>query len=1083
MWLRSKLNEPKAFPLPARCYCERLAGILRYDPAAWGRFERAFTHVEWETLRREKPSQPQTAESLDQQLVKVLLDSPRLQSIAASATEYTPSVWLLEQELRARGLGEGVCGPSGCAHAPNTAPCHASARQVYAAAAEVKTTGLCLSGGGIRSATFNLGILQGLARLRLLPTIDYISSVSGGGFTHQFLAAWLHNSALAHADPMQFVQEQLDPLPQQWERPKQPGGAQPPPHLLEQPEPIRWLRRYSNYLTPRTGLFSTDTWVVAAVWLRNTFLNQIVLIASLATVLCVPHLFTATRFAWENLRPLYLCRPGPFVLPIESILLIGAVVVYLVSRLLMMSHPARLKDRCKPPNAHKWHIAATLLLLLSAIVAPALYRSVFTATMAAESDRATARCSPPASPHSVRIAAAIPPASSRCTLPRGRTQLRLWFANNRYPLWAIWSAGEQPCALIAFAFLAVIAILCVATALFSVVWHESITSRRVVWTLCLALLAAAVGTGVSWAALNAIRMVLFALFFFVPVGLFGPVAIMLLPVLLTGVVFLSLVITAGIMGNQTDGALREDMARFRALSMTDSLLWLALTGFALLGPAFANWLLHTPYLREVTSLGWLGTTLASVLAGKSAKTSSPTKDSSRVLKLLIAVGPPTFVIGMFLLVAGGVQLCISFWGADLSFGKIALLIGICAATAALFGFRLDINDFSMHAFYRDRIARCYAGASNPSRRPDRFTGFAASDSELSVADLLPAKFAKDSTQTSTNTTYPGPFPIFCSAVNLTFGQDLAWQERKAASFAFTPLYSGYSVGWTSEYHLHSRPNYTYNGFARTADFAYRNGGIHLHSAVAISGAAVSPNWGFHSDPAMAFLLTMFNVRLGWWIKNPRWTRETAWSAPPSPRFPLINLLSELMGRTTDTEPYVYLSDGGHFENMGLYELVRRRCRRILICDAEQDNSNSFQGIGMAIRKARVDFGVEINLDLDNLKSGAVSSTQRRYHALRGTITYPEDKDLNLLDRPGDIIYIKASLTGDEPGDVLNYKREHDAFPHESTADQWFSESQFESYRRLGYHIILNHPTSWEPACAGPTGALYLDAALRELFKS
>jgi hypothetical protein len=231
----------------------------------------------------------------------------------------------------------------------------------------------------------------------------------------------------------------------------------------------------------------------------------------------------------------------------------------------------------------------------------------------------------------------------------------------------------------------------------------------------------------------------------------------------------------------------------------------------------------------------------------------------------------------------------------------------------------------------------------------------------------------------------------------------------------------------------------------------------MHSAVAISGAAVSPDMGYHSDPAMAFLLTMFNVRLGWWIKNPRITSTIRLFSSPSPLFPLWNLFSELLGRATDMSHYVYLTDGGHFDNMGLYELVRRRCRRILICDAEQDCSNAFEGIGSAIRKCRVDFGVEIDLNLAKLDPGLATSDsvpgrpRIPAHFVQGTITYPED------DEQGTIIYIKTRVTGDEPADVLNYNREHEEFPNETTLNQWFSESQFESYRSLGYHSIFHNP--------------------------
>ena len=95
--------------------------------------------------------------------------------------------------------------------------------------------------------------------------------------------------------------------------------------------------------------------------------------------------------------------------------------------------------------------------------------------------------------------------------------------------------------------------------------------------------------------------------------------------------------------------------------------------------------------------------------------------------------------------------------------------------------------------------------------------------------------------------------------------------------------------------------------------------------------------------------------------------------PASPRFAPFRLLSELLGSVDDTSKYVYLTDGGHFDNMGLYELVRRRCYRIIICDAEEDGSYTYEGIGAAIRKCRIDFGVAINLDLSGISPNRKAS--------------------------------------------------------------------------------------------------------------
>ena len=207
----------------------------------------------------------------------------------------------------------------------------------------------------------------------------------------------------------------------------------------------------------------------------------------------------------------------------------------------------------------------------------------------------------------------------------------------------------------------------------------------------------------------------------------------------------------------------------------------------------------------------------------------------------------------------------------------------------------------------------------------------------------------------------------------------------------------------------------------------------MGSAMSISGAAASPNMGYHSSPALTFLMTVFNVRLGHWSPNP--ANENNW-AKHGPTFGGTYLLKELFGETEYTSPFVYLSDGGHFENLGLYELVRRRCACIVAIDAGQDGNSQFDDLGNAIRKCYADFGVVIDIHTNDLKSG---------YSVVGHITYP--------DAPlGTLIYIKPRLTGSEPADLLNYKCTHPGFPHESTSDQWFDESQFESYRKLGHWI-------------------------------
>src|ERR1039457_1309259 len=136
--------------------------------------------------------------------------------------------------------------------------------------------------------------------------------------------------------------------------------------------------------------------------------------------------------------------------------------------------------------------------------------------------------------------------------------------------------------------------------------------------------------------------------------------------------------------------------------------------------------------------------------------------------------------------------------------------------------------------------------------------------------------------------------------------------------------------------------------------------------MAISGAAANPNMGFHTSAPVAFLLTVFNVRLGWWVRNPRRAKPGARRGPLGS---IVWLINELTGQTDDRSAYVNLPDGGHFDNLGLYELVRRRCRYIIIGDGEQDERLTFESLRCATSNGRMDFGAEIDLDLRPLRIG------------------------------------------------------------------------------------------------------------------
>ena len=289
--------------------------------------------------------------------------------------------------------------------------------------------------------------------------------------------------------------------------------------------------------------------------------------------------------------------------------------------------------------------------------------------------------------------------------------------------------------------------------------------------------------------------------------------------------------------------------------------------------------------------------------------------------------------------------------------------------------------------------------------------------------------------------YCGPYPLINTALNATTVSELDRQDRMAESFVFSPLYCGFDFSRTRSASV-TKNNIFNFGYRPTEGYS-RTDGPTLGTAMAISGAAVSPNMGYHSSAATSFLLTMFNVRLGRWIGNP--SKKTFENSDPM--LGLGYLLSDLSGKSDVNSDYVYLSDGGHFDNMGLYELIRRRCSYIVLGDGEQDENSICEGLANAIRRCRIDFGVEIIIDVNSVTDKEISTKLSKAHFIKGTIKYPNNSVL------GTIIYIKASMTNEKTTDVREYFLKNPKFPQESTADQFFDEAQFESYRKLGYESI------------------------------
>ncbi|HVY08183.1 MAG TPA: patatin-like phospholipase family protein [Burkholderiales bacterium] len=282
--------------------------------------------------------------------------------------------------------------------------------------------------------------------------------------------------------------------------------------------------------------------------------------------------------------------------------------------------------------------------------------------------------------------------------------------------------------------------------------------------------------------------------------------------------------------------------------------------------------------------------------------------------------------------------------------------------------------------------------------------------------------------------FPPPPPhklmhVINLTLNLVHGSKLAWQERKAAPFIVTPMHSG-------TYYL---------GFRDSRDYGGDNG-VSIGTAVAVSGAAVSPNMGYSSSALTALLLTLFNVRLGWWLGNPGISGAGTYRLS-EPRLLLRPLWAEAFGLTDDQSPYVYLSDGGHFENMGLFEMVLRRCRFIVVSDAGADPDYEFEDLGNAVRKIRIDLGVPIEFESLPIRRRTGPDDAGGCYCAIGRIRYSAVDGESASD--GLLILFKPVLRGIESRDVQNYAAKNPEFPQEATSNQFYGESQFESYRQLG----------------------------------
>jgi hypothetical protein len=998
---------------------------------------------------------------------------------------------------------------------------------IYSAIHKRERSALCLSGGGIRSATFNLGVLQGLARHGLLDKFDYLSTVSGGGYVGSWLSSWIH---------------------------REPGGLptvvrklseKPPSVLRPEAEPIQHLRNYSNYLSPRLGLLSADTWTLASIISRNLLLNWLVFIPLLAAVIMIPRLYVSAM-TQNDLTPWVPLTVGigivfklmalsylGYTLPSsgrrnhsqKQFLVFGLTPLVVSAILLTLAwgwanwsghipnaeQATFFKAQLSKPRVIVWSIAMGLFCLL--VYTLARLRRRFNPWQRAWWQTVLMTLG----------AAAIISAVS------GFVGLLLWKISG----WDKLNPGPHPHAFTCFAVPILLALYALSGTLIAGLSSKWTEEDDLEW----------------WARCGAwILIVMFGWAVVTGLVIFGPTlparlhwpkawsdwesfatAVAAAVGIISGVLTLRGGFSAG-----TPAHRKNDMAEGVAETTDEKpTLWQRITPFA--APAFlvfiiivlslgTNWLL----LSFVAFMNWLAR-IYNWISYEVAYWLADTRLFGTLGSSLAGL-PETFRL----------RLGVADWLRHLDIIRFTpfRLVTTVWLLLILFGWimarAINTNMFSIHSLYGNRLKRAYLGASRLKRRPHTFTGFDSAD-DLKMHELRPELFNRNSFSDLSGLIYKLKQPASCDlfskdlrerlspvtiqllddlvdpqepseqleeafiadlnlllhsgplydqqrfpserlseqtrnllqrpllgeslvllnrllledaykseikprkpprllhvvniALNLVRGDRLAWQERKAETFTVSPLHSGNL--WL--------------GYRRSKYYGGEDG-ISLGTAFTISGAAASPNMGYMiSSPLVSFLMAMFNVRLGWWLGNPGRAGDETYRLEV-PRFAFGPIVQEALSLTDDASRYVYLSDGGHFENLGLYEMVLRRCKVIIVSDASTDQDYTYDSLGMAIRKIRIDLGIPIEMPDFGIRA---DHPENPYFTI-GRIAYScVDDD----GTDGTLIYIKASLSKREPRDILNYWRANRDFPQEEIADQFFTESQFESYRMLGSFIV------------------------------
>jgi hypothetical protein len=838
----------------------------------------------------------------------------------------------------------------------------------------VSTVGLALSGGGIRSATTNLGMLQALARMRLLPYVDYLCTVSGGGYIGACLSALLSVNDDPERTPGDGSQYEFDatrgPLyttdrdrfpfrdvPGPW--PPRPVPAGTPTSGRQE---VKHLRTHGSFLVVRKGLFTTETLRSVGVLLSGVVFHWLLYLLTTAGLAALCLAWTVGLLAPE--APRRIAQATIVAAPVGA----------------KPEAPPSVWKRMKPKVGLFWDAtAAAVDNARQEPMGPFRRAAGFGVLVACLTFFVTAVAA--------RVQIRLPAIEGES---EEDTYYRVLLKNIRRLGFLVLIAivvhvrasadpGVDALAWLLLPLAVGLGFWATAFTLYVLLPWTELWSRafRAAWASVEAL-------GTYWlVAAVALALFPFATYAISQVGLGAVLAAV------------AAALASRILAPRT--GTRPRVPGWAWPGIKRALLAILVVAFIvltvlLLAAWFVSW-------DEATPKAWVPSSLSTLVA------EGFTRAPSTIQTLAAA-----FTHREFLVIA------------------LAAIAALCLA-----GILGNANRLALHYFYRDRLMETYL-RTEATRAQDLSLEIVHDAMGVRLKELhgvAPRAGSPDfSACVST-----APYLVISTAINLAERRDLTRKDRKSGYFTFTKLFCG-------SYHTSFCPTEEYQG-----------GGVNLARAMTISGAAVGSGMGYQTFFAQAFATTLFNLRLGYWMENPgkplRWFRS--WSGRPM--FSPWYLLREMCSWTHARGRLVNLSDGGHTgDNVGIYPLLQRRCRVIIACDAEADAELSFGSFTEALRHAYIDMNVEVDIDLTMIRPDPVTKLSRRHCAV-GRIKYPPAL-------PGEppvparawLIYIKSSLSGDEPEPVKNYKVDHGDFPHETTADQFFTDAQFESYRALGDHL-------------------------------